>query len=277
MYYLKKVIICSEAGECRETILQDAVEDMDATLWITDSSARGRELLTEGKAVLIWLHEGNRSQDFSAFRYACDNPAELDRDYLEGVYRRYRGIPWDILETERCLVRETTVADVEEFYRIYSEPTITEFMEPLYDDSEKERAYARDYIDKVYAFYGFGIWTVLAKPKICRDVSGAEGEPCFGGTEPEVIGRAGICYREGYDDPEIGFLIAADKQGQGYASEVCRAIMQYGHEELGFKRILAFVQPANKASLNVCEKLGMSRLGQTQLQGVEHAILCHED
>lgn len=275
MYYLKKVITCSEAGECRETIFTDDVENKEATLWITDSAVQGRKLLAEGKAVLIWLHEGNRSQDFSAFRYACDNPAELDRDYLEGIYRRFRGIPWDILETERCLVRETTVEDVEEFYRIYREPSITEFMEPLYDDPERERAYARNYIDKVYGFYGFGIWTVLAKAETCGGSAGAENEP-KADSGPEVIGRAGICYREGYDDPEIGFIIAADRQGMGYATEVCQAIMKYGHEELGFERILAFVQPANKASLGVCEKLGMNRLGTTQIQGVEHVILGHE-
>ncbi len=275
MYYLNKVITCSEVGECRETILADAAENTEAALWITDSAMQGRKLLAEGKAVLIWLHEGNRSQDFSAFRYACDNPAELDRDYLEGVYRRFQGIPWDILETERCLVRETTVADVEEFYRIYSEPSITEFMEPLYDDPEQERAYARDYIDKVYAFYGFGIWTVLAKADTYETERKVENEP-EADSRPEVIGRAGICYREGYEDPEIGFIIAADKQCMGYATEVCRAIMQYGHEELGFERILAFVQPANMASLRVCEKLGMSRLGKTQLKGVDYVILYHE-
>lgn len=275
MYYLKKVITCSEADECRETIFTDDVENKEATLWITDSAVQGHKLLAEGKAVLIWLHEGNRSKDFSAFRYACDNPVELDRDYLEGVYRRFQGIPWDILETEHCLVRETTVADVDEFYRIYSEPSITEFMEPLYEDPERERDYARDYIDKVYGFYGFGIWTVLAKKETCKTVVQAEDE-----SEKdngfEVIGRAGICYREGYEDPEIGFIIAADKQGMGYATEVCRAIMQYGHEELGFERILAFVQPDNKASLRVCEKLGMYRLDRTQLKGVEHVILGHE-
>lgn len=275
MYYLEKVITCSEAGECRETIFTDAVENKEATLWITDSAVQGRKLLAEGKAVLIWIHEGNRSQDFSAFRYACDNPAELDRDYLEGVYRRFQGIPWDILKTERCLVRETTVADVDEFYRIYSEPAITEFMEPLYEDPERERDYARDYIDKVYGFYGFGIWTVLAKKETCETVVQAEDEP-EKDNGFEVIGRAGICYREGYEDPEIGFIIATDKQGMGYATEVCRAIMQYGHEELGFERILAFVQPGNKASLRVCEKLGMCRLDRTLLKGVEHIILGHE-
>ena len=207
MYYLKRVITCSENGECKEVGAVDNAGSDDATLWITDSSVMGRKLLAEGKAVLIWLHEGNRSQDFSAFRYACDNPADLDMDYLEGVYRRFKGLPWEILTTEHCVVRETTVEDVEDFYRIYSDPSITQYMESLYEDPEEERAYARDYIDKVYSFYGFGIWTVLAK----KDGDLSE-EPAA-----RIIGRAGLCYREGYEDPEIGFVIASDQQGKGLA------------------------------------------------------------
>jgi len=269
MYYLKRVITCSEDGVCKITGGVDGGDETDATLWIADSAARGRELLAEGKAVLIWLHEGNRNQDFSPFRYACDNPAELDMNYLEGVYRRFRGIPWDILETEHCLVRETTVGDVGEFYRIYREPSITEYMDSLYEDPEKERDYIRNYIDKVYAFYGFGIWTVLEKPE--ADCKGAETD-----NAPQVIGRAGLCYREGYEDPELGFIIAADKQGKGYATEVCRAILAYGYEELGFERILAFVRPGNKASLRVCEKLGMNPIGEVPLQVVQHVLLRHD-
>lgn len=265
MYYLKRVITCSGDGECKTVDFGDGATDSDATLWITDSASQATALLAEGKAVLIWLHEGNRNQDFSRFQYACDNPADLDMDYLEGVYRRYQGVPWDILETEHCLVRETTVADVEDFYRIYSESSITEFMEPLYEDPEEERAYARDYIDKVYSFYGFGIWTVLEKPNADN------------GQQPEVIGRAGICYREGYEDPELGFVIAADRQGKGYATEVCRAILQYGHEQLGFERILAFVQPENAASLRVCDKLGMCSNGRVTIQGTEYEIRCHKE
>ncbi len=265
MYYLKRVITCSEDGACKSVGEVDETSHLDATLWITDSAKKATGLLNEGKAVLIWLHEGNRNQDFSRFKYACDNPSELDMDYLEGVYRRYQGIPWEILETEHCLVRETTVADVEEFYRIYSEPSITEFMDPLYEDPEQERAYARDYIDKVYSFYGFGIWTVLEKPEAGN------------GQKAQIIGRAGICYREGYDDPEMGFVIAKDKQKKGYATEVCRAVLRYGHEELGFERILAFVQPDNTASLRVCDKLGMGSLGQVTLQGTNYVIRCHEE
>lgn len=244
MFYLKQVIVLP-----LETVQEPQTEDV---LYITDDSRTARRLLDEGRAVLVYLHAGNRQEDFGFCKYACENPEELDMQYLERVYRRYRGIPWEILETERCLVRETTVEDVDDFYRIYRDPSITEYMEPLYADPEEERVYARDYIDQVYAFYHFGIWTVVEKD------SG------------EIIGRAGICFREGFDDPELGFVIAADRQGRGLATEICRAVLQYGFQELGFERIHAFVQPDNLASLRVCDKLEMENLGRVELQGQEY-------
>lgn len=238
MYYLKK-------EKFREGIL-----------YITDNSVMAKKLISDGCAVLIRLHDGNRDEDFSFCRYAYEDPdysgEEPDRDYLERIFRRCKGLPWDILETERCLVRETTVEDVKDFYRIYSNPSIVEYMEPLYEDPEEERSYARDYIDQVYAFYNFGMWTVVEK---------ASGE---------VIGRAGIYYREGCELPELGFVIAAERQGKGLATEVCSAILQYGYEELNFDKILAFVQPGNAASHRVCEKLGMERVEPVVLQGQEY-------
>lgn len=255
MYYLKRIqYIRKYSGE----------QDEEGTLFVTDSSEAAEKLIAGGCAVLVCLHEGNRNEDFSFCRYACEGSLDLmpqpdslsgsGMDYLERVYRRYRGLPWDILETRRCLVRETTVEDVEDFYRIYADASVTKYMEPLYEDAERERAYARDYIDQVYAFYQFGMWTVTEK---------ATGE---------VIGRAGICYRDGCELPELGFVIAPDRQGRGIATEVCGAILRYGYEEHGFGRILAFVRPGNAASCRVCDKLGMKRMETIVLQGQEYMV-----
>lgn len=278
MHYLKKiqVIKCHDMEAGVATAMTMKAGQEEGTLYITDSSVIARQLTLKDCAVLICLHEGNRREDFSFCRFAYEGQRSvgakvldvegplteveisagecLDKGYLERVYRRCRELPWDILETERCLIRETTVKDVEDFYRIYSDSSITQFMEPLYEDPEEERSYARDYIRQVYAFYDFGIWTVAEK------VSG------------EVIGRAGLCYREGFEEPELGFVIAADRQGRGLATEVCSAILQYGYEELGFERILAFVQPDNEASRRVCDKLGMTDSGRVMLQGQEYVV-----
>ena len=80
-------------------------------------------------------------------------------------------------------------------------------MEGLYPDREQEREYIRQYIEKIYTFYEFGVWTVVERE------SGA------------VIGRAGFSYREGYNEPELGFIIGVPWQHRGYAEEVGRGIL----------------------------------------------------
>lgn len=231
------------------------IDGIEHTLTITDCESEARELRDAGEAVVPYLHEGNRGQDFSDFLYVAEEPEDLDRDYLEKVCRRLLGMPWYILETERCLIRETTVEDVEEFYEIYRHPQITAFMEGLYPDKEQERAYIRQYIEKVYTFWEFGVWTVVEK------ASGA------------VIGRAGFSYRDGYEEPEIGFIIGVPWQRKGYAEEVCRAILNYGREVLGFGVIQAFVRPGNIASLKLCGKLGFHHIGMEELEGEGHIRL----
>lgn len=212
--------------------------ELKGILYVTDSPEEARRLRDEGEAVLVYFHDGNRDSDFSGFIFGVEDPEQLEEDYAERVYRRLKGLPWNILETERCLIRETTPEDVEDFFRIYSDPAVTEFMEGLYPDKEQEKEYIREYIKQVYTFYEFGVWTVVEKK------SGS------------VIGRAGFSYREGYDEPELGFIIGVPWQRQGYGEEICRAILDYGTGSLGFQEVNALVETQNEASLKLCDKLG---------------------
>ena len=241
MYYLRKIEI--------------HVEERDDILYVTDHAEVAERLKREGKAVLIYLHPQNSDQDFSQFLFAVEDPENLEKEYVERVYRRLKGMPWNILETERCLIRETTPEDVEDFYRIYSHPSITKYMEGLYPEMEAEKAYVREYIEKVYTFFGFGIWTVVEKA---------------GGA---VIGRAGFSYREGFQEPELGFIIGVPWQRQGYAEEVCRGILDYGRRALEFTRVQALVEPGNTASLKLCGNLGFWREETLCLKGKEYCRL----
>ena len=172
-------------------------EGKEAVLYVTDHAEEAGRLRREGEAVLIYLHQGNTDQDFSRYLFAVEDPEDLEQEYVERVYRRLKGLPWHILDTDRCLVRETTPEDVGAFYQIYSDPAITRYMEGLYPEEEQERRYIREYIEKVYTYHGFGVWTVVD-----RD-SGA------------VIGRAGFSYREDFPDPELGYIIGVPWQRQG--------------------------------------------------------------
>lgn len=221
-------------------------------IWLTDGALRAAALRREGEAVLALLHEDNREQDFSGILYACEHPEELDADFMERVYRRCTGMPWDVAETDRCLIRETTEADVEAFFQIYADPAVTHYTESLLSTMEEERGYVREYIEKIYGFYGFGVWTVLKKET------------------GEVIGRAGFSLREGYEEPELGFVIGVPWQRQGFAEEVCRALLEYAREELCFPGVQTLVMLENKPSAQLCEKLGFRQTGTEEIAGVTY-------
>lgn len=262
MFYLEKVIAVVEDSKCLEEVQMLGSKLLQAgmnftcvsaeeywnrpffvsmaSLWMTDSAQVVDRLRADGQAVQAILHENNRNQDLTAALYACEQPGELDADYMDKVFRRYLGLPWEILETERCYVRETVPEDADEFFGIYSAPGMTLYNDELAPELELERQYIRDYIDKVYRFYNFGVWTILKKDT------------------DEVIGRAGYSFREGFEGPELGYVIGRPWQGQGYATEVCCALLRYGFEELGFDEVHAFVRPENEASMRLCRKLGMS-------------------
>ena len=227
-------------------------------LFLTDSAEACRQLLEAGQAVLIFLHPENSSESFSGAKYACENLTDLTPDYLERVYRRYRGIPWDILTTPRLLLRETTPKDVDAFLSIYSDPAITRYTEALYP-REEEIAYTRDYIRNMYEFYGFGIWTVIERS------TGA------------IIGRAGLTMREGYEDPELGYVIGTPWQNLGYATEALRAILTYAKEELNLDTLRALVKPDNKKSRHLLEKLGFSESLWNDSQNQEYIHYCRRN
>ena len=261
MYFLRQIIVDTKVDPeklpglpeniifSKDTGLGSGINE-NGLLWITDQGQRAQELLRQGCPVLVWLHENNRDQDFSGVRYACEDISGLDGDYLEKVYRRYGGIPWDILTTDRCLVRETCVEDLDALYEIYGDPSVTRYTEGLYPERKQEEAYLQDYTENMYYFYNYGVWT------ICDKTSG------------QVIGRAGFSNREGYENPELGFVIGVPWQKQGYATEVCEALLKYGKEELGFEQVQMLVMPENEISLHLAGKLGFCRLDQVMWEGI---------
>ncbi|GAA0522731.1 N-acetyltransferase [Paractinoplanes deccanensis] len=56
---------------------------------------------------------------------------------------------------------------------------------------------------------------------------------------------------------ELGWVFHPGHHGRGYATEAARALMRLGFEDLGLHRVWAQLDPRNKASARVCERLGM--------------------
>ena len=223
------------------------------TLWITDESMRARAYVNEGRAVLGLLTEENGGRGFDGVPFLASDLPETEPEYLDRVYRRQAGIPWDVLETERCILRETAHGDADAFYEIYGEPSITEYMEGLPKDREAFHAWLEDYGKHVYGLLGYGIWTVCRKN---------------GTGDPFVIGRAGLSVREGFDEPELGFVIGKTWQGQALALEVCTAILEYAGK-LEIPEVISFAEKGNTAAKGLLLKLGFQEAGEAVLDARE--------
>ncbi len=60
---------------------------------------------------------------------------------------------------------------------------------------------------------------------------------------------------------ELGFWVAVERWGQGYATEAARAVVAFGFEPLGLNRIYAHYMVRNPASGRVLAKIGMKPEG----------------
>ncbi|MCR5605148.1 MAG: GNAT family N-acetyltransferase [Lachnospiraceae bacterium] len=175
---------------------------------------------------------------------------ELDADFITKMYQRHVHLPWTILRTERLTLREITPADVDRLYEIYAEPSVTLYTEDLFENREDELAYTESYIKNQYGFFGYGLWIV---------------EETDTG---RVVGRAGISNREGYDEAELGYVIEKERQNRGYATEVCRAIVEYARSVLMMSGLNCFVRQENVPSIRLCRRLGFEHLEDTEINGI---------
>jgi [ribosomal protein S5]-alanine N-acetyltransferase len=79
----------------------------------------------------------------------------------------------------------------------------------------------------------------------------------------DLIGNCGIRRSAAWShDAEIGYELAPDQWGKGYATEAVGEILRFGFEDLGLHRIAAWTVAGNAASARVLEKAGFSLEGR---------------
>ncbi|MGB4588558.1 MAG: GNAT family N-acetyltransferase [Clostridiaceae bacterium] len=67
--------------------------------------------------------------------------------------------------------------------------------------------------------------------------------------------------KDDFNTFELGYVFNRKYQGQGYATESAKRIMEYAFEELGARRIIAMCSPKNMASWRLLERLQFRREG----------------
>lgn len=81
----------------------------------------------------------------------------------------------------------------------------------------------------------------------------------------EVVGDVAINLTWNSRCAEIGYTLAREHWGQGYATEAGSAVVDYLFEQVGVSRIAGTLHPENTSSAMVLERLGFIHEGHTRL------------
>lgn len=78
----------------------------------------------------------------------------------------------------------------------------------------------------------------------------------------EVIGEVGLVWLQD-DSAEIGYVFNPNFGGQGFATEAVGAVLTAALHGWGFARVIARTDTANESSRALCERLGMTLIGES--------------
>ncbi|HKC23671.1 MAG TPA: GNAT family N-acetyltransferase, partial [Thermoanaerobaculia bacterium] len=96
---------------------------------------------------------------------------------------------------------------------------------------------------------GYGLWAVIER------------------ATDRLVGHLGFLDPEGGHGFELGWVLAREAWGKGYALEGTRAAVEHAFTALGRERIVCLIQPENARSIRVAERLGARPRGETEESG----------
>ena len=73
------------------------------------------------------------------------------------------------------------------------------------------------------------------------------------------VGEVGIYHPEGYPEPELGWFVTPDAEGQGIAAEAARRVMAWARDVLKLEHLVNYIAPGNIRSIALAERLGGMR------------------
>ena len=145
------------------------------------------------------------------------------------------------LQTNRLTLRRWRKDDLEPFAALNADPVVMEHNPSTLDFDESGRFI--ELIESTFEELGYGLWAVERT------------------TSEDFIGYCGLwpVRHELHFTPavEVGWRLAKEHWGNGYATEAARAALAYGFNEIGLEEIVSFTTPVNERSIRVMERLAM--------------------
>jgi 3-dehydroquinate dehydratase/shikimate dehydrogenase len=145
-----------------------------------------------------------------------------------------------LIRTKRLILRPWQEKDLEPFAKMNADPRVMEYFPSVKTFAETADEYRRilDHFSK----HGWGLWAVSLN-------------------ETDFIGYIGLRF-DNFPAPftpafEVGWRLAFDYWGKGYATEGALASLNYGFKTLHLNEIISFTSVLNTRSQRIMKKIGM--------------------
>jgi len=149
------------------------------------------------------------------------------------------------IETERLILREFTLNDVEKLHSICSQPYILKWM----PDWKRTVAERKEWISWVQNNY------LKATKNVARIMLAVTLK-----SNKQLIGMVGIGNKEEVNNEiEIAYFISEEYSNKGYVSEASKSMIEWTFTNLKLNYLIAIVEPDNISSQRVVEKCGFTK------------------
>ena len=150
-----------------------------------------------------------------------------------------------MLQSDRLILRQWTEEDFSPFAKICADKDVMHFFPKTLTEQE-----SHDMARKVQSLIdsrGWGFWAVEI-PNEAKFIG------CVGLNVP----KESMPFAK---NVEIGWRLAKDFWGNGYATEAAKEVLRYAFVELNLNEVISFAPLGNKASQHIMMKIGMSDTG----------------
>jgi [ribosomal protein S5]-alanine N-acetyltransferase len=155
------------------------------------------------------------------------------------------------MHTSRLTLRDFRASDFDRVFAYASDPEVTRFM--FY--GPRDQAETHDYLQRM-------LQSQTEVPRLTWEIAVVRT------ADRRLIGACDLTLEDALA-ADLGYILARDTWGHGYATEIARTLLRAGFEQLGLQRICALCDIHHLASARVLENAGLRR--ETTLYGYTEA------
>lgn len=155
--------------------------------------------------------------------------------------------PIPTLESPRLRLRPWRADDAIAYRALCEDAEVMRFLGGVLGEDDAWRQMAM--LVGHWSLRGFGSWVIEERER------------------GRFVGRMGLHYPGGWPERELAYALGREWWGRGYGTEAGQVVLRYAFSELGWPRVVSYIDAANTHSIQLAQRLGARVDGTVDLRG----------